>query len=117
MRAPTVRVALTAPAVRKGLAPAARALPALVAPAAPVVTGALVLQSAAAVTTTFAEARRAAGAMRGAITTSPPIAVRVGGRSGRGGAGPRTGRDDRQAPRGGNPSRSTRRPGDRGGRG
>lgn len=40
-----------------------------------------------------------------------------GGRSGRGGAGPRAGRDDRQAPRGGNPSRSTRRPGDRGGRG
>ena len=39
-----------------------------------------------------------------------------GGRSGRGGAGPRAGRDDRQAPRGGNPSRSTRRPGDRGGR-
>ena len=38
-----------------------------------------------------------------------------GGRSGRGGAGPRAGRDDRQAPRGGNPSRSTRRPGDRGG--
>ena len=40
-----------------------------------------------------------------------------GGRSGRGGAGPRAGRDDRQAPRGGNPSRSSRRPGDRGGRG
>ena len=40
-----------------------------------------------------------------------------GGRSGRGGAGPRAGGDDRQAPRGGNPSRSSRRPGDRGGRG
>lgn len=40
-----------------------------------------------------------------------------GGRFGRGGAGPRAGRDDRQAPRGGNPSRSSRRPGDRGGRG
>ena len=87
MRAPTVRVALTALAARKGPAPAARALPApaaralpaLVAPAAPVVTVALVLQSAAAVTTTFAEARRAAGAMRGAITMSPPIAVRVEG--------------------------------------
>ena len=63
----------------EGSRPAARALPALVAPAAPVVTVALVLQSAAAVTTTFAEARRAAGAMRGAITTSPPIAVRVEG--------------------------------------
>ena len=40
-----------------------------------------------------------------------------GGRSGRGGAGPRAGRDNRQARRGGNPSRSSRRPGDRGGRG
>ena len=40
-----------------------------------------------------------------------------GGRSGRGGAGPRAGRDDRRVPRGGNPSRSSRRPGDRGGLG